>query len=126
MIAYNEKVHKSVLQSLSIGTSTIRAIQSTSITIVKAYWDVFVPEGIKKTILGYKFKVDTGTSKGVCCRPPNYGHYEGDIIMEHICAFQNNNWIQKCPTGSYGAPIVLAPKPHQDDVDNLKDFVRQV
>ena len=46
--------------------------------------------------------------------------------MEHIRLLQNNNWIRKCPTGSYGAPIVLAPKPHQEEVDNLEDFVWQM
>ena len=76
-----------------------------------------------KTILGYEFKIDTRTSKGICCRPPGYGHYEGSIIMKHIKVLLHNKWIVECNSGAYGAPIVLVPKPHQEDVENIDDFV---
>ena len=86
-------------------------------------WDVYAPEGIKRHIPGYEFKIDTGTSKGVYCRPPSYGHYEGEIIMKHVRALLDNTWIRECITGSYGAPIVLAPETHQEEIIDIKNFV---
>ena len=32
-------------------------------------------------------------------------------------------WITHCTTGGWCSPIVLAPKPHQEHVTNIKDFV---
>ena len=61
---------------------------------------MFYPNGIQRHILGYEYKIDTGTSKGVCCRPPSYGHYEGGIIMKHVKALLHNEWIRECPTGA--------------------------
>ena len=43
--------------------------------------------------------------------------------MKHVKTLLHNEWIRECPTGAYGAPIVLAPKPHQEDVENIDDFV---
>lgn len=42
--------------------------------------------------------------------------------MEHITALLNSNWIEECG-GQWGSIIVLAPKPHQEHIINIKDFV---
>ena len=81
---YNVDKHKRVLDTLVIGNTVTRTLKSMILNLITAYWDVFDPDGIRKNILGYEYKMDTGTNKGVCCRPPRYGHYEGGIIMQHI------------------------------------------
>ena len=42
--------------------------------------------------------------------------------MEHIDALKENKWIEECK-GPWGSLIVLAPKPHQEHVEDIKDFV---
>ena len=83
---------------------------------------MFAPEGICRTILGYEYTIDTGKNKSVCCRPPNYGPNEKLIIMQHIKVLLENKWIRECHGGAYGSPIVLAPKPHQEQVLHIKYF----
>ena len=123
IITYDQLKHKKALDSLIIVPTTTNPVREKIIDIITSYLDVYVPEAIKRHILGYEFKIDTGTSKGVCCRPPSYGHYEGEIIMNHVRALLDNTWIRECIAGSYGVPIVLAPKPHQEEITDIKDFV---
>jgi hypothetical protein len=42
--------------------------------------------------------------------------------MDQIDSLLHNNWIYECG-GPWGLHIVLAPKPHQEHVTNIKDFV---
>ena len=56
------------------------------------------------------------------CRQPNYGPHESKIIMEHIQALLKNDWIEECK-GPWGSLIVLAPKPHQEHVTDINDFI---
>jgi len=40
--------------------------------IIKKYWDVFAAEGLRKPILGYQCRVDTGDAVPICCKLPRY------------------------------------------------------
>ena len=42
--------------------------------------------------------------------------------MDNIKTLLHNDWIEECG-GSWGSMIVLAPKPHQEHVTNIDDFV---
>ena len=119
IIVYDQVKHKKALDSLIIGPITTSLVRAKNIDIITLYWDMYAPEGIKRHILGYEFKIDTGISKGVCCRQPSYGHYKGEIIMKHVRALLDNTWIRECIIGPYGVSIVLAPKPHQEEVTNI-------
>ena len=90
--------------------------------IIIKYWDSFCEEGAKRTILGYEFAIDTGDAKPVCCKKPNYGPYESEIIMTQIRALLGNDWIELC-FGPWGSAIVLAAKPHQEHIENIEDFI---
>ena len=76
-------------------------------SIVNKYWDSFCKEGAKRTILGYEFPIDTGNTKSVCCRKPQYGPYESKIIMVQLKALLGNEWIECCRV-PWGSSIVLA------------------
>ena len=78
------------MDSLIIGSTTTSLVRAKIIDIVMSYWDVYAPEGIKRHILGYEVKIDTGNSKDVYYRPPSYGHYEEEIIMKHVRALLDN------------------------------------
>ena len=43
--------------------------------------------------------------------------------MKHVKILLDNTWIRECIIGPYGVSIVLAPKPHQEEVTNIKNFV---
>ena len=79
-------------------------------------------EGCKRPIIGYKFGIDTGTAKPVCCKKPTYGFYESKIIMEQIMELLKNGWIRLC-WGPWGSLIVLAAKPHQESCCDISEFI---
>jgi hypothetical protein len=107
---------------LCIGDSVDPATCDTIESLVMKYWDVFYKAGVCKTILGFEFAIDTGGSQPVCCRKPNYGPHESAIILKQQKALIANGWIRKC-YGPWESLAVLAPKPHQMDVENIEDFI---
>ena len=53
IIKYLQDKHEENLKSLNIGLTTTSSIRAKIVQLVKAYWDVFPPEGIKRVVLGY-------------------------------------------------------------------------
>ena len=70
-------------------------------------------------MLDYEFSIDTGASPLVCCKKPYYGHHEDPIIMKQVTDLLANDWIRECG-GAWGSQIVLAAKPHQEKIVNIK------
>ena len=52
-----------------------------------------------------------------------YGPHETKIIIKNINVLRDNGFIERITTGGWGSPIVLAPKPHQETVNDIDDFV---
>ena len=88
----------------------------------ESYWDRFYSPGIMKPILHFEFAIDTGGLPPVCRRKPRYGPHESKIIMTQIQVLLDNGWIRLCK-GAWGSSIVLAAKPHQEQVTNIDEFV---
>jgi len=109
-------------KGLKASTKVTSKIRMQVGNIIIKFWDSFCEEGARQTLLGYKFAVDTGDAKPVCCKKPNYGPYESKIIMKCIRALLGNDWIELC-YGTWGSAIVLAAKPHQEHVVDIKDFI---
>ena len=115
-IFYEHKKHESEFKdNIRIGMGVAHGHKAIITGIVQKYWDCFCKEGAKRPILNYEFAIDTGNAKPVCCRKPRYGPYESKIMMEQIEALLKNDWIERCE-GPWGSSIVLAAKPHQENV----------
>ena len=110
-------------KDLNLGSHLTPFMRDEIVRIVTKYWDCFCKRGAQRTILDYEFAVDTGAAKPVCCKNPSYGHYESKIIMTQVEQLLDNDWITECKQGSWGSMIVLAPKPHQETVTDIQDFV---
>ena len=121
-ILFNKNLHSKEFESVKVNRKGAGALLSTFQAIVRAYWDCFAPEGIRRVILGYEFAIDTGDATPVCCKKPHYGPNEAKVIGKHIRVLKGNDWIENCE-GGWGSPIVLAPKPHQESADDIDDFV---
>ena len=111
-----------LLKNLNIGTSVNPTTAQQIAHLIQKYWDCFYADGVKLPVLHFEFAVDTGTSKPVCCPQPRYGIFERVIMQEQLDTLLHNEWIEPA-TGPWGSMIVLAPKPHQEEVTNIKDFV---
>ena len=123
LIYFNEDEDiEELMKGLKIGANVNDATKTEIINIIKEFWDCFAKKGAKRTILGYEFSIDTGAATPVSARNRQYGPHESIIMMEHIHALLKNGWIELCK-GPWGSIIVLAPKPHQEHVTDIEDFV---
>ena len=111
------------LDTLKIRASAPAPAQDMVRKLVTVYWDCFAEEGIKRPILGFEFAIDTGKHTPVCCKKPRYGPHESKIILKQVKVLLAEGMIERCATGGWGSPIVLAPKPHQEHVDEVTELV---
>ena len=96
LISYQEDKDSEELQMhIKIGEDASNEYKSTIVNLVKKYWDCFCKKQAKRHILNYKFSIDTGTAKPVCCKKPRYGPYSLKIIMEHVKTLLGNDWIER-------------------------------
>ena len=123
IILYDDKLHSDELKQLRIEETESDAWKDLIQSIVKTFWDIFVAEGIRRPMLGVEFSIDTGNHTPVCCKKPNYGANESKVIMETIETLLANNFIEESREGGWGSPIVLAPKPHQEHVTEIENFI---
>ena len=80
IIMYNKSAHEEEMnKGLRIGKSVDATTKDALIGLVTTNWDCFCKEGACRPIIGYEFAIDTGSSKLVCCKKPNYGPYESEI-----------------------------------------------
>ena len=122
IISYDPSQHDKEYSTLKINSKLAGALIPTLHNILHQYWDCFAAEGIKRIILGYEFCIDTGDATPVCCKKPNYGANEAAIMMKHIKILLHNDWVEQCE-GGWGSICVLAPKPHQEGIDDIDQFV---
>ena len=83
--------------------------------VITEYWDVFCERGLRRPIRGFSFQIDTGDAEPVCCKHHRYGPHESKVIDKLVDKLQDNGLIED-DDGPWGAIIVLAAKPHQEDV----------
>lgn len=116
IIEFDASKHAAELhKGLRVSDKVPAEIKEQVRNIVVKFWNSFYEEGVRHTILGYEFAINKGDAKPVCCKRPNYGPYEAEIIMKQLKALLGNDWIELC-YGAWGSSIVLAAKPHQDHI----------
>jgi len=92
--------------------------------IIHRYWDSFIAIGVSRPVVNYEFCIDTGTSKPIACRPPRYGVHESQIMTKQLADLEDLSWISLfVGLSGWLSMIVLAPKPHQEHIENIDDFI---
>jgi hypothetical protein len=90
---------------------------------VKEFWDVFCKEGVKSPVHGYELVIDTGDHQPIAVKKPHYGLHEIPIMEKTIDWLLNLGHIKRDVLSPWGFRITLAPKPHQEHVEDIKDYV---
>ena len=67
--------------------------------------------------------IHTGNHKPVCVPQPHYGLYESPIMQKTIDELIRLKFIIPDFKSAWGSRITLAPKPHQEQIKTIKDFV---
>lgn len=108
--------------NLNLGPNCTPDLASEIRTIIMENWDAFDPAGVRRPAFGVQFDIDTGKAQPVCVRQPNYGMHEKKIMLEQLDALRHNGMIVP-NNGPWAAGLVLAPKPHQEDVTDITKFI---
>jgi len=106
----------------SMGLHLEPATAQRLMNLIKRYWCVFNPEGLKHTVIGYKCTNDTGNHKPVAAKNPNYGPRESVITKKHIAVLNELNQVEQPAGSGWLAKALLAPKPHQEHIYDLAKF----
>ena len=84
VISFSEDRDSALFDTIKLDDNISKPVKKTILALIRQFWDVFSPEGLKNPMLGYEFSIETGTHTPYCCRKPSYGVNEGSIIMKHI------------------------------------------
>ena len=114
ILYFNEERHAEELRKNIRWSDCPEEHRATFENLIHKYWDVFAEEGLRRPILGYECRVDTGDVSPVCCKPPRYGPHESKIMGDLVEKLLDNGLVEP-DDGPWGALIVLAPKAQHRD-----------
>ena len=77
-------------------------------------------------VQNYQCIIDTGTAKPIAVKKILYGPQEIPILQKSIAALEKVGHIRQIHNGHWLFKALLAPKPHQEHVCNIEDFVWRV
>jgi hypothetical protein len=80
---------------------------------------------VKIHIKGYECVIDTGDSKPTVARNIHYGIHETTIMQRAIRSLLSNNQITIDDDSSRLFRVILALKPHQEEILKISDFIWQ-
>jgi len=123
IIYFNEATYGKEFSKLKIQDSVPPQAKDIIHQLVREFWDIFAKDGLKRTMLGFEFSIDTGSHTPVKCKKPHYRPNESKVIMETIKTLLSNKFIEECTDGGWLSPIVLAPKPHQEHVTDIEELI---
>ncbi len=98
---------------------------SALLNLIKQYWCVFDERGIFTPVQNYQCVIDTGNASPIAIKKILYGQREIPIMRKSITALEKVGQIQQVRDGQWLFKALLAPKPHQEHVRNIEDFVWQ-
>lgn len=115
IIQFNPEKHQETLNKSIQWDDCPESLRPKISELIKQYWDVFAPEGLKNHIRGFVCHIDTGNAAPVCCKIPRYGPHEARVISELARGLEDNGLIEEARS-PWGAQVVLAAKPNQEHV----------
>ena len=74
IIIFDPKLHQETLEHNLKWGDCPQLHRPKILALIRKYWDVFTPEGLRQTIRGYECRIDTGDVAPICCKIPRYGH----------------------------------------------------
>ena len=90
---------------------------------MKEFWCVFDDRGLTIPVRDYECEIDTGDHAPVACRNTNYGPLETPKIEKAIAQLLSLGLIYQVFGGTWCSKGLLTPKPHQEHITDIDDFV---
>jgi hypothetical protein len=119
---YSEVEHGKHLKELNL--SHLQPEEHERLTaLFKKYWCVFDECGTFVSVWHYQCIIDTGSAASIAIKTIQYGPQEIPIMRKSIAALAKMGQIRQIHDGQQLFKALFAPKPHQEHVHNIKDFV---
>jgi hypothetical protein len=120
---YNKKLDGEQLRK-NINLSHLDAsLQSKIYGLIKKYWSVFSTKGQFVPIKDYSCIINTGKAKPIAVKKIHYGPCKIPIMEKCIAALEKLGHMRQIHNGEWLFKALLAPKPHQEGITNIRDFV---
>ncbi len=91
--------------------------------IIQDYWSVFDEKGVFVPVNNYECITDTGSARPIAVKNILYGELEIKYMRKCIEALAKVGHIWQITDGSWLFKALLAPRPHQEHIKNIDDFV---
>jgi hypothetical protein len=91
--------------------------------LLQKYWSVFDNKGQFIPVKDYTYLIDTGNARPICIKKINYGLHEIPIMRKCITLLAKLGHIRQIHDGGWLFKALLAPKPHQEHISNINEFV---
>ena len=91
--------------------------------LIKEFWSVFDDKGLFLPVKDYECSINTGSHPPISVKKIMYGPRESPIMQKAIASLAKVGQIRQVHGGSWMFKALLAPKPHQENVCNIDDFV---
>ena len=98
-------------------------LQEKIYSLIREFWSVFDSKGIFVPVKYYKCIIDTGDARPIAVKKILYGKRKTVIMQRCIAALAKVGHIEQITDGQWLFKALLAPKPHQETVYNIEDFV---
>jgi len=120
---FDESLHSECLR-LQLNLSHLDdALQVRIYALVKKYWSVFDNRGVWVPVRNYECVIDTGDAPPIAVKNIRYGPKELPIMRKAIAGLEQVGHIRQIHDGRWLFKCVLAPKPHQEHVRDINEFV---
>jgi hypothetical protein len=84
---------------------------------------VFDDRGTFIPVRNYQCVIDTGSARPIAVKKTHYGPRETVIMRKSIAALEKVGQISQIHDGAWLFKALLAPKPHQEHISDIADFV---
>jgi len=119
----DEAAHGATLHKLLDLAHLDTSVQNNIYHLTQKYWSIFDDKGQVVTVKDYECVIDTGTVHPICDKKIQYGPCETPIMRKCIAALAKFGHIHQMHDGEWMCKALHAPKPHQEHVSNIADFV---
>ncbi len=93
------------------------------IAVIKEYWCVFDECGTFVPIRNHECVINTGNAAPIAIKKILYGPWEIPIMRKSIAALAKVGQIRQIHDGQWLFKALIAPKPHQEHICDINDFV---
>ena len=120
---YSDELHGDKLNT-ELDLSHLDADKAAAlVALIKQYWCVFDDQGTFVPVRNYECIIDTGTASPIAIKRIRYGPREIPIMRKCISALAKVGQIEQIHDGQWLFKALLAPKPHQEHVSDIENFV---